>query len=153
VVIATGNDWRAVEAGAHAYASLGGTYRPLSTWRKGTDGSLEGQMTVPLALGIVGGTIKVHPGARTLLELMRVSTARELAMVAAAAGLASNLAALRALASEGIQKGHMTLHARSVASTAGAVGPEIESVVALIVAARDITLPAAQAALARVRGG
>ena len=152
VVIATGNDWRAVEAGAHAYASRSGVYRPLATWRTNASGDLEGKMTLPMALGIVGGTIKVHPGARAALELLDVKTARELAMIAACAGLASNLAALRALATEGIQRGHMTLHARSVAAQAGATGAEVDGVAQAIVAARDITLPAAQRELAKLRG-
>jgi len=152
VVIATGNDWRAVEAGAHAYASRSGVYRPLATWRTGTDGALEGAIALPLALGIVGGTIRVHPGAKAALKLIGVKTASELAMVAAAAGLASNLAALRALATEGIQRGHMALHARSVAATAGATGAEVAAVADVIVAAKTITLDAAKAALAKIRG-
>lgn len=152
VVIATGNDWRAVEAGAHAFASRTGVYRPLATWRAGASGHLEGSIELPLALGIVGGTIKVHPGARQALELLDVSTARELALVAASAGLASNLAALRALATEGIQRGHMTLHARSVAAQAGATGEEVERVAHAIVAAKEITLAAAQRELAKLRG-
>ncbi len=151
VVIATGNDWRAVEAGAHAYASRTGVYRPLATWRKRADGALEGQMTIPLALGIVGGTIKVHPGAALALRLLKAETARELAMVAAAAGLASNLAALRALATEGIQRGHMALHARSVAASVGATGGEVQLVADAIVASRNITAPAAAEVLAKLR--
>ncbi len=151
VVLATGNDWRAVEAGAHAYASKSGVYRPLATWRSGPSGALEGRIELPLALGIVGGTIKVHPGARTALELLDVKTARELALVAAATGLASNLAALRALATVGIQKGHMTLHARSVAATAGATAEEIDRVVKAIVDAKQITLEAARKALETLR--
>lgn len=151
VVIATGNDWRAVEAGAHAYASRTGVYRPLATWRKRADGALEGQMTIPLALGIVGGTIKVHPGAALALRLLKAETARELAMVAAAAGLASNLAALRALATEGIQRGHMALHARSVAASVGATGSEVQLVADAIVASRNITAPAAAEVLAKLR--
>ncbi len=153
VVIATGNDWRAVEAGAHAFASRSGVYRPLATWRARPDGKLEGKIELPLALGIVGGTIKVHPGAKVAMKLLGISSAIELAMVAAAAGLASNLAALRALATEGIQRGHMALHARSVAASAGAVGDEVERVANAIVAAKSITLPAAQEALAKLRAG
>lgn len=153
VILATGNDWRAVEAGAHAFASRKGRYEPLATWRAGEGGALEGRIELPLALGIVGGTIKVHPGAKLALELLNVKTASELAMVAASAGLASNLAALRALATEGIQRGHMTLHARSVAATAGASDAEIDAVAAAIVALKSITLPAAQAALAKLRQG
>ena len=121
VVMATGNDWRAVEAGAHAYAARSGHYAPMATWRSGDDGSLLGEMEIPLALGIVGGTLRVHPGARLALKMLNVRTAQELSMVAAAVGLASNLAALRALATDGIQRGHMSLHARSVAMAAGAM--------------------------------
>jgi hydroxymethylglutaryl-CoA reductase len=152
VVIATGNDWRAVEAGAHAYASRTGVYRPLATWRKTAEGALEGKICLPLALGIVGGTIRVHPGAKAALKLVGVKTASDLAMVAASAGLASNLAALRALATEGIQRGHMALHARSVAATVGATGDEVAAVADIIVAARTITIDAAKDALKKLRG-
>jgi hydroxymethylglutaryl-CoA reductase len=114
VVMATGNDWRAVEAAAHAYASRSGAYRPLATWRLVEGGAvLEGQIELPLALGTVGGALRAHPGARLALELLGVPSAAELGMVAAAAGLATNLAALRAMATEGIQRGHMALHHRT----------------------------------------
>jgi hydroxymethylglutaryl-CoA reductase len=112
VVLATGNDWRAVEAAAHAYASRTGTYGPLATWRL-VDHVLEGRLEMPLALGTVGGALRAHPGARLALDLLGVTDASELAMVAAAAGLATNLAALRAMATEGIQRGHMALHHRT----------------------------------------
>jgi len=152
VVIATGNDFRAVEAGAHAYAALSGRYRPLSTWRR--DGlDLVGELTLPLALGIVGGTLRVHPTAKVALSLLRVDSADELALVAASVGLASNLAALRALATEGIQRGHMSLHARSVAVAAGAQGPEVEVVAGRISEDGSITLEAALRALGALRGG
>lgn len=151
VVIATGNDFRAVEAGAHAFAALSGRYRPLSTWRR--DGEdLVGELNLPLALGIVGGTLRVHPAARLALSILRVETADELAFVAASAGLASNLAALRALATEGIQRGHMSLHARSVAVAAGATGSEVEAVAARISEDGSITLEAATRALSVLRG-
>ena len=150
VVIATGNDWRAVEAGAHAFAARSGTYRPLSIWRRDGD-ALTGFLELPLALGTVGGTLRVHPSARLSLDVMGVSEAADLAAVAASVGLASNLAAVRALATDGIQRGHMALHARSVALAAGAVGPEVERIAALIVEARDITLEAARRALGIVR--
>ncbi len=153
VVMATGNDWRAVEAGAHAFAARNGRYEPLATWRAGDDGALHGAMEIPLALGIVGGTLRVHPGARLAMKILNVRTARDLAMVAAAVGLASNLAALRALATEGIQRGHMSLHARSVASAAGARGAEVELVSGEIAEARDVTLDAARRALTRLRAG
>ncbi|MGK3963668.1 hydroxymethylglutaryl-CoA reductase, degradative [Sorangium sp. So ce118] len=114
VAIATGNDFRAVEAAAHAYASRGGTYGPLATWRLVDGGeTLEGRLTVPLSLGIVGGALRTHPGARLALRLLGVRSASELATVAASAGLATNLSALRALATEGIQRGHMALHHRA----------------------------------------
>jgi hydroxymethylglutaryl-CoA reductase len=152
VVIATGNDFRAVEAGAHAYAALSGRYRPLSVWRR--DGlDLVGELTLPLALGTVGGTLRVHPVARLALSLLRIESADELALVAASVGLASNLAALRALATEGIQRGHMALHARSVAVAAGAQGPEVEAVAARISEDGSITLEAALRALSALRGG
>jgi hydroxymethylglutaryl-CoA reductase len=152
VVIATGNDFRAVEAGAHAFAALSGRYRPLSVWRR--DGlELVGELTLPLAVGIVGGTLRVHPAARLALSLLRAESAEDLALVAASVGLAANLAALRALATEGIQRGHMSLHARSVAVAAGAQGAEVETVAALICQEGSITLEAAQRALSALRGG
>jgi hydroxymethylglutaryl-CoA reductase len=151
VVIATGNDFRAVEAGAHAYAALSGRYRPLSIWRR--DGQdLVGEVTLPLALGIVGGTLRVHPTARLALSLLRVDSADDLALIAASVGLASNLAALRALATEGIQRGHMSLHARSVAVAAGAQGPEVEAVAGRIAEDGSVTLEAAVRALSALRG-
>jgi len=126
VVIATGNDWRAVEAGAHAYAARDGRYTSLSTWCKDADGNLAGEIEMPLAVGIVGGATRVHPAARAAIKLMGVQTAAELAGIIASVGLAQNLAALRALATEGIQRGHMSLHARQVAIAAGAQGEQIE---------------------------
>jgi hydroxymethylglutaryl-CoA reductase len=147
VVIATGNDWRAIEAGAHAYAARTGRYAPLAIWRRDGD-FIEGRLEMPFALGTVGGTLRVHPAARLSLRLSGVTGAQQLATLAASVGLASNLAAIRALASDGIQRGHMGLHARSVALAAGAVGADVERVAALIVEARDITLEGARAALA-----
>jgi hydroxymethylglutaryl-CoA reductase len=119
VVLATGNDWRAVEAGAHAYAARSGTYTSLSTWSKGAHGELVGKLEMPLAVGTVGGATRVHPGASAALKLMGVQTALELAEIIVSVGLAQNLGALRALATEGIQRGHMSLHARQVAVAAG----------------------------------
>ena len=127
VVIATGNDWRSVEAGAHAYACRDGHYRPLAIWRI-EDEHLLGRLDMPMAVGTVGGTLQVHEGARLSLRLLGVTTAAELAMVIGAAGLGQNLAALRALATEGIQRGHMRLHARQVALAAGATGPLVTRV-------------------------
>ena len=122
VAIATGQDWRAVEAGAHAYAARNGRYTSLSHWSVDADGNLVGTLELPLAVGIVGGASRVHPTARVTLKILGVTTAQELAEVMTAVGLAQNLAALRALATEGIQRGHMALHARQVAIAAGATG-------------------------------
>ena len=126
VVVATGNDWRAVEAGAHAYAARSGRYTSLSTWGKDADGNLVGSLEMPMAVGIIGGATRSHPTAKAALKLMRLSSAAELAQVIVAVGLAQNLAALRALATEGIQRGHMSLHARQIALSAGATGEEVE---------------------------
>ena len=151
VVIATGNDWRAVEAGAHAYAARNGRYEPLCVWR--TDGEhLVGELELPLALGTVGGPSRVHDGARLgAAHCRREHRATELAMVAASVGLATNLAALRALATEGIQRGHMALHARSVALAAGARGADVERVASRIHAQGQVNLDAALKALAELR--
>lgn len=150
VVIATGNDYRAVEAGAHAFAAKEGRYSALCTWRRKGD-QLVGKMTMPLALGIVGGTLRVHPGARLGLALSEAQSADDLALLAACAGVASNLAAIRALATEGIQRGHMSLHARSVAIAAGAQSDEVNRVAKIIADAQNVTLQAAQDALAALR--
>ncbi len=151
VALATGNDWRAIEAGAHAFAARSGTYSPLATWRIGDDGALEGQLEMPLALGTVGGTLRVHPAAQFALRVIGADGSQHLAMIAASVGLASNLAALRALATEGIQRGHMQLHARSIAVAAGAHDGEIAPVADAIVAERDVSVEAAERALAAVR--
>ena len=149
VVLATGNDFRAVEAGAHAYAARSGRYAPLAVWRK--DGAdLVGELEMPLALGIVGGTLRVHPAARLALSILGIERASELSEIAASVGLASNLAALRALATEGIQRGHMSLHARSVAAAAGATGDQVELVARAIFASGTVTVEAAKLALARL---
>jgi hydroxymethylglutaryl-CoA reductase len=150
VVIATGNDWRAVEAGAHAFAARTGRYSPLSIWRRDGD-ALVGSLELPLALGTVGGTLRVHPSARLSLEILGITESADLAAVAAAVGLASNLAAVRALATDGIQRGHMALHARAVALAAGAAGTEVEHIAAVIVEARDITIDGARSALKILR--
>jgi hydroxymethylglutaryl-CoA reductase len=146
VVIATGNDWRAVEAGAHAFAARSGRYAPLATWRREGD-AVVGRLELPLALGTVGGTLRVHPVARLSLRVLGVASAVELAAIAASVGLASNLAAVRALATDGIQRGHMGLHARSVALAAGATGDLVQRVAQMIVEARDITVESAKKAL------
>jgi hydroxymethylglutaryl-CoA reductase len=151
VVIATGNDWRAVEAGAHAYAARSGRYTSLSTWTRDAEGNLAGTLEMPLAIGLVGGATRVHPTARVALKILGVQTARELAEIVATVGLAQNLAALRALATEGIQKGHMRLHARQVAIAAGAMGGEMERVVERMIVEGHIRPDRAEAILAEMR--
>lgn len=151
VVIATGNDWRAVEAGAHAYAARSGRYTSLSTWGKDAQGNLVGALELPLAVGIVGGTTRAHPLARLALKILSVQSARELAEVIAAVGLAQNLAALRALATEGIQRGHMALHARQIAIAAGASGAQVDAIAEQMLRDGQITLAYAQALLGNIR--
>lgn len=128
LTLATGNDTRAIESGAHAYASLKGKYAPLTSFTVDKDGHLIGEIEIPLALGIIGGMTKIHPMARLNLKLLGVKSSQELCQVAAAVGLAQNVAALRALAAEGIQKGHMTLHSRNIAKLAGVPDHLIEKV-------------------------
>jgi hydroxymethylglutaryl-CoA reductase len=144
VVLATGNDWRAIEAGAHAYAVKDGRYTSLSTWGKDEDGNLVGILELPMAVGIVGGATKVHPTARASLELMEVKSAADLAEIIVSVGLAQNLAAIRALATEGIQRGHMSLHARQVAIAAGAKGEQIEMVAKLMVKEKTVRIDRAE---------
>lgn len=151
VVLASGNDWRAVEAGAHAYAAQSGRYTSLSTWARDAAGNLVGTLEMPLALGIVGGATRVHPIAQVALKILNVQSAEELAEIVAAVGLAQNFAALRALATEGIQRGHMQLHARQVAIAAGAHGDEIEQVVGQMTAEGTVRPDLAQAILAQLR--
>ncbi|MFJ5769327.1 hydroxymethylglutaryl-CoA reductase, degradative [Psychrobacillus sp. NPDC093180] len=138
VVLATGNDTRAVEAGAHAYASISGHYKSLTTWEINADGNLSGTIELPMAVGIVGGATKTHPVAQAALKIMKVSSAEELAGCIAAAGLAQNAAALRALSAEGIQRGHMSLHARNLAVMAGANKSDIDRIVAQAVKEKDL---------------
>lgn len=152
VAIATGQDWRAIEAGAHAYAARSGRYTSLSTWGRDEEGNLVGRLEMPMAVGTVGGATRSHPTARVALKIMGVQTARELAEVMAAVGLAQNLAALRALATEGIQKGHMALHARQVAIAAGARGDEIERVARRMVAEGVVRLDRAEEILREQKG-
>ncbi len=144
VVLATGNDWRAIEAGAHAYAARSGKYTSLSTWGKDKDGNLVGTLEMPMAVGIVGGATKVHPAAQAAVKLMSVKTANELAQIIVSVGLAQNMAALRALATEGIQRGHMSLHARQVAIAAGASGELIEKVAAQMVVEKVVRIDRAE---------
>ncbi len=150
VVIATGNDWRAVEAGAHAYAARTGRYAPLSHWGTDADGNLVGSLEMPLAVGTVGGATRVHPTAQAALKILGVESARELAEVIVAVGLAQNLAALRALATEGIQRGHMELHARQVAMAAGAKGGQIDLVVEQMLAEGTVRIDRARDILAKL---
>ncbi|WNG23580.1 hydroxymethylglutaryl-CoA reductase, degradative [Cystobacter fuscus] len=145
--IAAGQDWRAIEAGAHAFACRDGQYRPLSTWHV-DDGHLVGRIEIPMALGLVGGPIKVHPGVQVNMKLLRVESARELSRVFAAVGLAQNFAAVRVLGSVGIQKGHMALHARCVAVTAGARGDWVEKIAELLVNAGHVKVEKAREIIA-----
>ena len=138
VILATGNDWRAVEAGAHAYAARDGRYTSLTTWGVTADGSLKGSLEMPMAVGIVGGATRSNPAAAAAIKLLKVASAAELAQVIASVGLAQNLAALRALATEGIQRGHMGLHARQVALAAGAAGDEVDRLAQQLVKENNI---------------
>lgn len=152
VLIATGNDWRAVEAGAHAYAARSGRYTSLSSWGVDSSGDLAGTLEMPLAIGTVGGATRVHPGAQASLRLMGVDSAAELAEVIVSVGLAQNLAALRALATEGIQRGHMSLHARQVAIAAGARDDQIDALVERLVADKLVRIDHAAAILEEWNG-
>src|SRR5215208_4583946 len=151
VVIATGNDWRAIEAGAHAYAARSGMCTSLSTWNKDAEGNLVGTLEMPMAVGIVGGATKVHPAAQAAVKLMGVKSASELAEIIVSVGLAQNMAALRALATEGIQRGHMSLHARQVAIAAGASGELIERVAAQMVAKKIVRIDRAEEILKEIQ--
>lgn len=152
-VLATGNDTRAVEAGAHSYAARDGQYRALSRFEKDKDGNLTATLELPMAVGLVGGATKSHPAARAGVAITEVTTARELAEVITAVGLAQNVAAVRALAAEGIQRGHMGLHARNVAVAAGAEGAEIDAVAAILVERRAVRQDVAETVLADIRSG
>ncbi|MFN3481630.1 hydroxymethylglutaryl-CoA reductase, degradative [Rhabdaerophilum calidifontis] len=152
VVVATGNDWRAIEAGAHAFAARSGSYTSLTAWERAQDGRLVGTLEMPMALGLVGGATKTHPLAQLALRILGVRSAQELAEVTVAVGLAQNMAALRALATEGIQRGHMALHARNIAIVAGATGAEIDAVAAELAASHDVRADKAKEILARLRG-
>ena len=140
VIIATGNDWRAVEAGAHAYAARYGRYSSMTVWSKDDEGNLVGELELPMSLGIVGGASRVHPMSKLAYKLLRVESAKELAQVIVAVGLAQNMGALRALATEGIQKGHMALHSRSVAMAAGATGELVDIISEKLIEAGEIRI-------------
>jgi hydroxymethylglutaryl-CoA reductase len=151
VVIATGNDWRAVEAGAHAYAARSGRYRSLTRWSIDAQGSLMGEIEVPLQLGTVGGVTRLHPLARLALQILGEPNTEELGKLIACAGLASNLSALRALCTTGIQRGHMKLHAKNLALGAGACGKEVEIVANRLVIENNVSATLAEKCLAKLR--
>ena len=152
VTLATGNDTRAVEAGAHAYASISGRYMPLTKYEKNEDGDLVGSIELPIAVGLVGGATRVHPVAIANLKILGVKTASELAEVMASVGLAQNLAALRALATEGIQRGHMSLHARNIAVMAGATGDMVDKGASALVSEGITRLDRAKELLEEIPG-
>lgn len=150
VIIATGNDWRAIEAGCHAYAARNGQYGPMTQWTKDAQGNLVGRIELPMAVG-TAGVVRSNPASALALKILGVQGARELAEVVVSVGLAQNLAAIKALATEGIQKGHMALHARNVAMSAGALGDEVEAIALAMVQSREIRLAKAQELLAQIR--
>lgn len=151
VVLATGNDTRAVEAGAHAYASRGGAYRSLTHWEVDKEGNLVGSIEIPMAVGLIGGATKLHPVAKANLQILGVKTANQLAQIIAAVGLAQNFSALKSLATVGIQKGHMSLHAQNIAMMAGAVGEEIEKVAKVLIEKSLVRIDIAQEVLQKLR--
>lgn len=151
VIVATGNDWRAVEAGAHAYACRSGRYTSLTHWEKDASGALVGTIEMPMPVGLVGGATKTHPLARIALKILDVKSAQELGEVAVAVGLAQNLGALRALATEGIQRGHMALHARNIALVAGAVGDEVDRIARRMAEEHDVRTDRAVTLLQELR--
>lgn len=144
VIVATGNDWRGIEAACHAYCSYQGKYTSMTRWEKDSNGNLTGSIELPALCGLIGGGTKILPAAKIGVKILGVQTAGELAQVLAAVGLAQNFAAMRALATDGIQKGHMKLHARNVATVAGAAGDVLEAVVAQMVAEKNISVDRAK---------
>ncbi|MDB5616640.1 hydroxymethylglutaryl-CoA reductase, degradative [Tardiphaga sp.] len=152
VVLATGNDSRAVEAGAHAYAARDGRYTSLTRYEINGNGDLSGSIELPLAVGLIGGATKIHPTAQACLKILGVTTAERLARIIAAVGLAQNFSALKALATVGIQSGHMALHAQNIAIMAGAVGDEVEAVAQVLVEQKTVRIDVAQEVLGRMRG-
>ncbi|HAA2923641.1 TPA_asm: 3-hydroxy-3-methylglutaryl-CoA reductase [Listeria monocytogenes] len=151
VIMAFGNDWRAVEAASHAYAARTGSYKPMSKWSKDADGYLVGELTLPMPVAFVGGSIAIHPIASLSKKIARVESAKELAMLVCAVGLTQNLAALKALVTEGIQRGHMSLQAKSLAMTAGAEADEIEIVVTFLQESKQLNVVAAKEFIAKLR--
>ncbi len=152
VILATGNDTRAVEAGAHAYAARGGQYTALTQWEQTKEGDLAGSIELPMPVGIIGGATQVHPTAQLCLQLMNIDSAARLASVIAAVGLVQNFSAMKALATEGIQRGHMSLHARNIALAAGAKDNEADQVVAELISRQSINTKTAAEVLERIRG-
>jgi hydroxymethylglutaryl-CoA reductase len=152
LVIATGNDFRAIESGAHAYAARTGRYRSLTTWEKNVDGDLVGTIELPLAMGLVGGATAIHPMAKLVVKSLGLSSATELAEIAAACGLCQNLAAVRVLSAEGVQRGHMSLHAKNIAIMAGAKGGEIDRVAEQLVEEGKVRVDRAEQILKDLRG-
>jgi hydroxymethylglutaryl-CoA reductase len=150
VVLATGNDHRAIEAGAHAYAARNGAYTSLSTWEKNENGDLVGSIELPMAVGLIGGAVRTHPTAQVAMKILGVKSANEFGEVLAAVGLAQNLGALRALAHEGIQRGHMSLHARNIAVAAGATGELIDMVAERMVRERKVRMDRAKELIAEL---
>jgi len=151
VVLATGNDTRAIESGAHAYAARTGQYTSLTTWEKDKEGNLVGTIELPMAVGLVGGATKIHPAAAVSVKMLGVKSAAELGQVIAAVGLANNLAAVKALATEGIQRGHMSLHARNLASVVGASGELLEKIVKQMVKEKNVRLEYAKELLEKYK--
>lgn len=153
IAIACGQDWRAIESGAHSYASYGREYGSMTHWEEDDDGNLVGSIEIPMAVGLVGGAVRIHPGAQANVALLGLRTANDLAKVMAAAGLAQNLGALRALATVGIQAGHMKLHLMNMVAASGAEGEEIEAVAKMVRESGErITMAAVEEALTIVRG-
>ena len=151
VALATGNDTRALEAGAHAYAARNGQYTSLTHWETDADGHLTGVLEMPVPMGLVGGATKAHPTAGTMLQIMGVDSAERLSRITAAVGLTQNFAALMALATTGIQKGHMALHAKNIAIMAGAKGNEVSAVADQLVAGGQVRVDLAEDILAKLR--
>ena len=151
VVMATGNDTRAIEAGAHAYAARSGQYRSLTRWSKAENGDLIGELTIPLPIGTVGGSINIHPGAKFTHQILGAPDAKKLESIIVSVGLAQNFAAIRALVTDGIQKGHMALHAKSLAINAGATGEEIQKVARLLRKEKNMNLKTAEEILNKLR--
>lgn len=151
IVVATGNDWRGMEAGVHSYCAKGDHYTSLTKWEKNANGDLTGSIELPTPVGLVGGATKIHPAAQTNVKILGVKTASELAQIIAAVGLAQNFAAMRALATDGIQRGHMKLHARNLATVAGASGDLLDQVVAKMISDKQISVDYAKELIEKLK--